>query len=184
MTKSKASTRTPNNPTPRRLRGTNVVLAIDPGIERLGIAVLERSEGKEKLLHSECFRTKSKLARGERLRLVGEKIAEIVSSWKPSALAIETLFFNQNITSGIGVAEARGVVLYEASRGGLEICEYGPQAVKIAVTGYGAANKKQVEMMVCRLLGIGKSRKMLDDELDAIALGITHLASKKDICYK
>ena len=168
--KSKASTPTPNR-----------ILAIDPGFERLGIAILEKESGKEKLLYSECLRTSSKLSHSARLLIIGERIKEVIKKWKPKHLAIETLFFNNNITSALGVAESRGVVIYEATQAGLEVCEYSPQAIKIAITGFGAADKKQMESMIRRLVNLEKTRKMLDDELDAIALGITHLASKKDI---
>ena len=78
------------------------------------------------------------------------------------------------------VSEARGVIVYEAARAGLEIYEYGPQAVKVAVTGYGKADKKQIESMVRKLVKLDEAKK-LDDELDAIAVGITHLATQKGI---
>lgn len=158
------------------------VLAVDPGIDRVGIAVLEKSEGKEVLLFSECFKTSSKDKQGQRLLDIGLRVAEVIAEWRPESLAIETLFFNQNVTSAIKVAEARGVIIYEAKRGKLLVFEYSPQAVKIAVTGHGRADKKQVAVMVSRLLNLplNKGRK-LDDELDAIALGITHLATRKGI---
>lgn len=157
----------------------NRVLSIDPGIERLGIAVLDKDDSHEKLIFSECFKTSKKLSQEDRLVEIGKRVEEIIAEWKPEFLAIETLFFNVNISSALGVAEARGVVLYKARCAELEVCEYSPQAVKIAVTGFGAADKKQVESMTRRLVKISEKRKMIDDELDAIALGITHLASKK-----
>jgi crossover junction endodeoxyribonuclease RuvC len=157
------------------------VLAIDPGIERLGIAVLERGKS-DTLLYSECFKTNVKDAQALRLLAIGEKIRETIKKWRPQSLAIETLFFNKNVTSGMRVAEARGVVLYEASRAGLSVYEYSPQAVKIAVTGYGSATKNQIASMTQRLVKIPETKKKrIDDELDAIALGITHLASQKGI---
>jgi crossover junction endodeoxyribonuclease RuvC len=156
------------------------VLAIDPGIERLGIAILDKDGSKEKLLYSECFKTKKSLSQGDRLLEVGNRVREVIEKWRPECLAIETLFFNVNISSALSVAEARGVVVYVAKENNMEICEYSPQAVKIAVTGFGAADKKQVESMTRRLVKVGE-RKMIDDELDAIALGITHLASRKSI---
>jgi crossover junction endodeoxyribonuclease RuvC len=157
------------------------VISVDPGIERVGIAILDKDGSREKLIHSECFRTKKTLSQEDRLVEIGKRIREIIGKWKPECLAIETLFFNVNISSALSVAEARGVVLYEARSAGLEVCEYSPQAVKIAVTGFGAADKKQVESMTRRLVKIASERTMIDDELDAIALGITHLASQKGI---
>lgn len=160
------------------------VLAVDPGFDRVGVAILEKNPAGEVLLHSECIRTNRKDSKELRLKEIGEKIEMLISAWKPTDLAIETLFFNQNTSSALGVAEGRGVIIYEAVCGGLSVYEYSPQAVKIAVTGYGKATKLQMESMIPRLIKVTSRRKMLDDELDAIALGITHLASSKDICYK
>lgn len=154
------------------------VLGVDPGFDRIGIAVLE----KDRVLYSCCIETNRKLPHSERLLEIGRAIRKIIKKWKPDDLAIESLFFNQNITNAIKVSEARGVVIYEATQSGLEICEYSPQAVKIAVTGYGKASKSQILTMVKKLVTLpDKSRKMLDDEVDAIALCITHLATKKGI---
>lgn len=161
---------------------SEIVLAIDPGFDRVGLAVMERGRDRPKLLFSQCFETDSKKARPERLLSIGENLKKVIKKWHPQILAIETLFFNTNITSAIGVAEARGVIIYEARSAGMEIFEYGPQAIKIAVTGYGKADKIQMVIMVKKLVNLPeKSAKRLDDEVDAIALGITHLATKKGI---
>lgn len=167
MTKSKKSTRTPNR-----------VLGVDPGFGRVGIAILEREGGREKLLHSECIETDKKVPQEERLLFIGSRLKDAIKKWKPESLAIEKLFFNQNTSTALRVAEARGIILYEAARAGLSVYEYGPQDVKIAVTGYGRADKGSVEGMVRKLLEL-PAKKMLDDELDAVALCITHLASEK-----
>lgn len=156
----------------------NRVLAIDPGFDRIGAAVLE----KDVVLFSQCIETDRKLPHSERLLQIGEAVRKIIKKWAPESLAIEELFFNQNITNALKVSEARGVILYEGSRAGLGVYEYSPQAIKIAVTGYGKADKKQVENMVLKLVKLPKTaRKKLDDELDAVALGITHLAIQKGI---
>ena len=172
MTKSKTST----------LTRSKIILAVDPGFDRVGLAVMTLEQGRPKLLFSQCLETDTKKVRPERLLSIGKSLKGVIKKWKPEALAIETLFFNTNITSAIGVAEARGIIIYEASRAGIEIFEYGPQAVKIAVTGYGKADKIQMATMVKKLVNLPeKSSKRLDDEIDAIALGITHLATKKGI---
>ena len=159
-----------------------IILAIDPGFDRIGLAVMERGQGKPKLLFSQCLKTDSKKARPERLLSIGQKTKSLIKKWRPRTLAIETIFFNTNITSAIGVAEARGIIIYEATMAGMEIFEYGPQTIKIAVTGYGKADKIQMANMVKKLIDLPeKSSKRLDDEVDAIALGITHLATKKSI---
>ncbi len=157
---------------------SKTVLGIDPGFDRVGVAILD----EDKVLYSCCIETDRELLHAERLFEIGTAIKKIIKTWKPAALAIESLFFNQNITNALKVSEARGVILYEASMAGLKTYEYSPQAVKIAVTGYGKADKIQMEMMVRRLVNLPKkSSKRLDDEVDAIALGITHLATKKSI---
>jgi crossover junction endodeoxyribonuclease RuvC len=167
-----------NKPLPTRSQ--NIVLAIDPGFDRLGVAVLVIEKGQEVLLFSECISTNPKIQRSERLLDLGLKIRKIIKKWKPNVLAIETLYFNQNISSAMGVSEARGVIIFEAASQGLHIFEYGPQEIKVAVTGYGRASKPQVESMVKRLIKVVNIKKKIDDEIDAIAVGITHLASQKD----
>jgi crossover junction endodeoxyribonuclease RuvC len=163
----------------------NRVLGIDPGFDRLGVAILEKENNKERVIFSTCIVTDRKADPSERLRAIGEGLREIMRKYSPAELAIEKLFFNQNVTTALKVAEARGVVLYEASSAGLSVHEYSPQDVKIAVTGYGKASKLDVERMVLKLVKLpavpsGKTKqKRLDDELDAIALGITHFAHRR-----
>ena len=169
--KSKTSTPTPNS-----------VLAVDPGFGRIGVAVLVEESSRQKLLYSECIETDKKTPHEERLLYLGESLRKIIKEWQPKALAIEKLFFNQNTNTALRVAEARGVILYEGACGKLKVYEYSPQDVKIAVTGYGKAAKSQVETMTRKLVKVDEGKKKLDDELDAIALGITHLASRKVIC--
>jgi len=104
-----------------------IILAIDPGYERLGIAVLEKlPRQKEILLHSECFKTSAKIPHHERLTLIGNKIKEIVKKFSPEILATEKLFFSKNQKTALLVAEARGVILYAASSSGLDVFEYTP----------------------------------------------------------
>lgn len=153
------------------------VLAIDPGFERVGIAVLEKKNGKEILLYSSCFKTSSKLLFENRLLLIGKELKKIINIYKPNIFAIETLFFNSNQKTAMRVAEARGVIIYTSVLEGLIVCEYTPLQIKIAVTGYGRADKKQVSFMTKRLLGL-TGGVQYDDETDAIALGLTCLASQ------
>lgn len=150
------------------------IIAIDPGYERLGIAVLEKTK-KEELLFSECFKTKATLPFVERLELVGREVARVIAEYKPTALSIESLFFETNQKTAMRVAEVRGAILYQARILGLEIYEYTPLQVKVATTGYGKATKEQVTSMVHRLVTGTESVKQ-DDEIDAIAIGLTHFA--------
>lgn len=157
-------------------KNLETVLAIDPGFDRVGVAVLCRENSKEKLLYSACILTDKKEAYADRLLTVGSGIKKAIKDFNPESLAIEKLFFNQNTKSALKVAEARGVIIYEAVSEGLSIYEYSPQEIKIATTGYGKASKNDVERMVLKLISIDKPPKF-DDEMDAIAVGITHLAS-------
>jgi crossover junction endodeoxyribonuclease RuvC len=156
------------------------ILGIDPGIERVGIAVIEKISGKEHFVYSECFKTSAKLSHAERLALIGEKIAHVIQEHEPKGLAIEKLFFETNVTTAMKVSEARGVVLYEGARNGLPIFEYTPLEIKVAVTGYGKSDKKAVMHMVPRLLKL-PTRKMIDDEVDAIAVALTCFAYEKSL---
>jgi crossover junction endodeoxyribonuclease RuvC len=153
------------------------ILGIDPGFERLGVAILEKNKGdkKERVLFSECFKTSAKLEFSERLTMLGEEVRKIIKKYKPEILSIETLFLTSNQKTVMRVAEARGVVIYEASRAGLKIFEASPPQIKIATTGYGASDKAQIIKMVKILVEIDKSKKS-DDELDAIAIALTAFA--------
>ncbi|HEU0086024.1 MAG TPA: crossover junction endodeoxyribonuclease RuvC [Candidatus Paceibacterota bacterium] len=156
-----------------------IVLGIDPGFERLGIAVVEKNKiGKEVVLFSECFKTKAELPFSERLLLIGNEVAKIITEYKPDVLSIESLFLTTNKKTAMRVAEARGVVLYEASKKGLTVFEASPPAIKIAIAGDGRADKKQVIKMVKMLVKIDNSKKS-DDELDAIAIALTACAHLK-----
>ncbi len=155
------------------------ILAIDPGYERMGIAVLERmTGGKDVLLDSACVQTSSKLPFPERLHTLGAEVEKWIKLWKPEALAIETLFFNTNQKTAMHVSEARGAVIYEAKCGGLEIYEYTPLQVKIAITGHGRGDKGQILAMVPKLVSIDK-KIQYDDEYDAIAIGLTFFSSHR-----
>lgn len=154
----------------------NRVLAFDPGFERLGVAVLEKSAGKEQLLYSDCVRTSATLPYAERLRILGEAMEGLIGAWHPDAVALEHIFFEKNVKTAIGVAGVRGVLAYLAAKNDLPLFEYTPLEVKIAITGYGKSDKAAVGMMVKRLISI-PVKKRLDDELDAIAIGLTCLAA-------
>lgn len=154
------------------------ILGIDPGVERVGIAVIEKTGAKETYIYSECFKTSSKLPHSKRIALIGEEIEKIISDYKPTGLAIEKLFFEKNTTTAMSVAEARGVIIFVAEKFSLNIFEYTPLEIKVAVTGYGKSDKKAVMAMVPRLIKLPDS-KMIDDEMDAIAVAITCFAHEK-----
>jgi len=170
------------------------IIAIDPGYERLGIAVLEKlPKKKEGLLYSACVRTLKTLPHARRLLDITTEVRKVIDTFKPEAFAIETLFLASNQKTVMPVAEARGALLVEAARAGLPVYEYTPLQIKIAVTGYGRSEKRQVTEMVKKLIVIPsgekslplgdsgtpftKGRIHLDDEYDAIAVGLTCLAT-------
>lgn len=151
------------------------VLAFDPGYDRLGVALMEKQGGKEILLHSECVMTNKDSALSERLHTIGTRIEELLLEHSPDHVALETLFFNKNLKTGIAVAEVRGIILYLSEKYGCTTAEFSPQQIKVAITGYGKSDKKAVTLMVKRLIGNVPS-EALDDEYDAIAVGVTALA--------
>ncbi len=154
------------------------VLAFDPGYDRLGVSVLDRIDNKEKLIHSECVVTSRVDAMPDRLKIIGEAIELLIATYKPDIVALETLFFNKNVKTGIVVAEVRGIILYLARHHGCSVMEFGPQEIKIAVTGYGKSDKGAVVSMLRRLIA-NIPLQALDDEYDAIAVGVTALAHQK-----
>lgn len=155
------------------------ILAIDPGYDRLGIAVLEGDPSRPTLLMSACVQPE-KGAREARLARVSHAVSDAIAEYAPGAVALETLFFSVNVKTAIGVAEARGAILAAAGLAELPIIECSPQQVKLAVTGYGSSSKNAVAEMIPRLLLL-PPKKRLDDELDAIAIGITALAFARQV---
>lgn len=151
------------------------ILGIDPGYERLGLAVVEKESGKEVLVHSECFQTDAKLPFPERLELVGAEIERIIKEFEPNHLALENVFFNTNQKTAMDVAAVRGVVLYVGKNNDLDVFEYTPPQIKSAVAGSGRGSKKDVIAMLHNLIDINKDIR-LDDEYDAIAVALTHSA--------
>lgn len=155
-----------------------MILGIDPGIGRTGWGIIEVQSGKCKAQSYGCFETEPNSPTPERLVLIYQKLQELCAQYQPKALAIEELFFNTNVTTALTVGQARGVVLLAAAQQGLEIGIYTPLQVKIAVTGYGRAEKRQVGEMVKILLKL-KAIPKPDDTADALAIALTHAFSRK-----
>lgn len=158
------------------------IIAIDPGFGRIGIAIIEKDK-KEKLLFSDCLETNPKAPLSDRLGQIGETIRQVIKKWSPTEMAIEKLFFAKNTTTALSVAEAKGVIIYEASRAGLDIFEYEPAKIKQTVAGHGSADKHQVTKMAGLILGV-TDKKKLDDEYDAMAIGLAHLALRQTTIHK
>jgi crossover junction endodeoxyribonuclease RuvC len=159
-----------------QMQNKNIILGIDPGYGRVGIAVIEKNNKGERLIHSECFETDIKLPHAKRLLLIGEKIRETVKNYKPKQIAVETLLWSKNKKTALQVAEARGVILLESARHNVALREFNPNQIKLAVTGYGKSDKKQVIYMVEKLIKLKPptdGQKRRDDEYDAIAIALT-----------
>jgi crossover junction endodeoxyribonuclease RuvC len=155
-----------------------IILGIDPGYDRLGIAVLVKKGTGGAVLHSECFTTKASLPLPNRLALVQQKVREILEMHTPDVLAIETLYFSSNKKTAISVAEARGVILAETAAHKVSIEEYAPGTIKVAVAGDGRATKEGVMRMIPLLTKL-PHHTTSDDELDAIAVALTACAILK-----
>lgn len=149
------------------------ILGIDPGTGILGFGVIDVTRGKAQLVDGGVIRTPVKEDDAVRLQTIYEELTDIIAAAKPTVMSVEKLFFAQNVTTAMTVAQARGVVLLAGKIAGLDIFEYTPLQIKQALTGYGRAEKKQIQEMVRVLLGLKEVPKP-DDCADALAAAITH----------
>ncbi|MBQ3064518.1 MAG: crossover junction endodeoxyribonuclease RuvC [Clostridia bacterium] len=150
-----------------------IILGIDPGLAIVGWGVVDYSKGRFKTLGYGAVRTEAGLTTEERLAIIYRDVNRIIDHFHPEEMAVEELFFTNNITTGIRVAEARGVILLCGQQKGVKIAEYTPPQVKQAVVGYGKAEKKQVMTMVTSILGLKEIPKP-DDTADALAIAVCH----------
>ena len=150
-----------------------VILGIDPGFAIVGWGVIEFKANTHRPLAFGAITTQAHTDFNDRLKQIYDDTVELLEKSKPDAMAIEKLYFTTNVTTGIQVAQARGVILLAAQQAGVPIYEYTPLQVKTAVTGYGKAHKPQVMEMTRRLLHLKEVPKP-DDTADALAIAITH----------
>ena len=160
-----------------------IILGIDPGFAIVGWGVVESVRGNIRPIAFGAITTPAHTDIESRLYTISKDLETIIEKYKPDEMAIEELFFNTNITTGIAVAEARGVILCTAYRLGVKISEYTPLQVKQAVVGYGKAEKKQVIAMVTSILKLPKPPKP-DDAADAVAIAICHAHSSSSAMAK
>ena len=156
------------------------ILGIDPGIATVGFAVLDADRGKQELRCCGVISTPAGLSLSGRLERIYSDLRELIETYSPDAMAVEELFFNTNITTGISVAHGRGVILLAAYQNGVPIFEYTPSQVKQAVVGYGKAEKRQVIDMVTRILHLPHPPKP-DDAADAAAIAVCHARSETSL---
>ncbi len=153
-----------------------IVLGIDPGLATTGWAVLDTGSGKDVPLQYGCFLTPAGQPLSERLETLAVALEKLIDQWSPQVAAVEELYFAKNSQTAASVGHARGVILFVLRRRGLPINEYNPRQVKMAVTGFGAAEKGQMQRMVQRLLGLKEMPKP-DDAADALAIALCHSQS-------
>ncbi len=156
------------------------ILGIDPGYGITGFGLIETNRGQSSLLQCGAITTPAGMDFSARLEIIYEDMKQLLQVAKPDAVAIEELFFGQNVTTGIGVAQSRGVILLAIRQAGLEVTAYKPMQVKQSVVGYGNATKHQVQEMTKRLLHLQAMPKP-DDAADAIAIALCHARSSTSL---
>ena len=156
-----------------------IILGIDPGLATMGYGVINSLKGNYSVIDYGAVVTPKDCTLPQRLKQLEEGVQELIETFKPDNIAIEELFFSKNVTTGIAVSEARGVILLTAVKGlGDEVYEYTPNQIKQAVTGYGGADKMQMQHMVQALLRL-KSVPRPDDAADALAVAICHAQTSR-----
>ena len=159
-----------------------IIIGVDPGYDKFGVAVVSNDNKFEELLYSDCIRTSAKASLSDRLLTIGKEFQFLIEKFKPGAMSIEKLFFTNNQRTAMGVSEAKGMATYIAKANGLEVFEFTPLQMKMAIVGYGRAEKSQVSKMIPFLIKNWKTiekKKVEDDEFDAIGMALTGLATYK-----
>ena len=156
------------------------ILGIDPGYGITGFGVIDQHQGQLRLVTCGAITTPAGMDFSARLEIIYEDMRQLLQRFQPDAVAIEELFFGQNVTTGIGVAQSRGVILLAIRQAGLEVTSYKPMQVKQALTGYGNATKHQMMDMTRRLLHLDALPKP-DDAADAIAIALCHGRSQSSL---
>lgn len=157
-----------------------IILGIDPGYAIVGFGVVRSERGKQTAIQCGAINTPAGLPLPARLLQIATDLEALIDQFRPNAMAVEKLYFGNNVTTGIGVAQARGVILMTAEKKGLPIFEYDPSQVKQAVVGYGKAEKRQVMDMTKRILNL-KAVPRPDDAADALAIALCHARSSTSL---
>ncbi len=150
-----------------------IILGIDPGIAICGTGVIEKNGNKYKAIYYDSIITKAHTPLEDRIEIIYNGIVELIDKYKPDAISVEELFFNNNAKTAFAVGQARGVVMLAGKQKNVPFYEYTPLQVKQALTGYGRADKKQIQQMVKSFLGLSEVPKP-DDTADALAIAICH----------
>ena len=155
-----------------------IIIGIDPGIARVGWGVLKIEISNSQMTNVGCFETSKYDPLDQRLLSISEFLKELFNQYKPDCVAVEQLFFATNATTAITVGQARGVIILTASQANIPTFDYTPLQVKLAITGYGKADKNQVQQMVKNILKLPEIPQP-DDAADALAIALTHAFSYK-----
>lgn len=152
------------------------ILGIDPGYGRCGICIIDSNNRPETVLFSDCIETKASTDMFQRFKLVSDAVRSVIDLYSPQVMALERLFFEKNTKTAIDVAQVRGAIMLIAAETGLNLYEYTPNQIKLAVTGYGRASKSDIMNMIPKL--VVKNQRLetgvaIDDEYDAIATALT-----------
>lgn len=163
------------------MSNSRVILSVDPGTGRCGWSILslngKPSSSTIKIIDYGCIETPANTALTERLRLIYEKMQELIGTYQPNEMAIEELFFVKNIKTGISVGHARGVIMLSGAQNEIPIFEYKPNEIKLTIAGYGHATKAQMQKMLTYYVKGCKIKQ--DDAADAVAVGICHAYKTK-----
>ncbi|MFC1617958.1 crossover junction endodeoxyribonuclease RuvC [Patescibacteria group bacterium] len=157
------------------------ILAIDPGTATTGYAILktaDKQREKPRIVTYGCITTRAKTPAAKRLQTIAQDLRQLIKEHQPNELAVEKLFFAKNVTTGMAVGQARGVILLAGAEADLAITEYTPLQIKQAITGYGQASKQQIQAMIKNIFKLADIPKP-DDAADAIAIGLCHWQTVK-----
>ncbi len=152
------------------------ILGLDPGLATIGYALLEIEKGEKKLLACGVIRTAAGLSLGARLKEIHEDFTSLLFKFKPEICSIEQIFFSKNVTTGIAVSHARGILILCLEQAGIQVTEFSPSQMKSALTGDGRADKKNIQKMVMLELGLSAPPQP-DDAADAVSLALSLAAT-------
>jgi len=151
------------------------VIGVDPGTSVTGFGIVEKNSQHFRFLEAGVVRTQPRSSKADRLLQIFERLTGVIEQFQPAIMSLERSFVGENVQSAFRLGEARGVAMLAAACGGLDVFEYDPTSVKLAVASYGRADKQQVKMMVRRTLTLSDAVDLADDASDALALAICHL---------
>jgi len=151
-----------------------IVLGIDPGIATTGFAIIEKTKKENKVIDFGCIITKPGIHDSERLKILSNELNKLIKKHQPKIMAVENIFFFKNLKTAMPVSQAKGVILLAAAKKRIPVHEFSPLQVKMAVTGYGKAEKKQVQKMVFKLLNLDEIPKQ-DDAADALGIALCYI---------